>query len=258
MAALVGEGLNLGFKIVRYEAQMNCQDCTGEDSIDQREEGQANNLISEIFSKDKKAKVVIWVGYAHAYKRQLGASPKSRWMAARLWQKTGIEPFSIEQLSEQFESNATQPAFDAINTKINSLQPVYVDLRPSWKNIPKEYKWSLRKTDHDSLPAIDAVVVHPKRQANDSRDLWLALGPSDVSKITLTKLSNDKTYLVQVFPNDIERSAINDRVPLDQILCKTRTACLVAVKPGRYLVRVLSDDGTAVSFSEVQLHGFPK
>lgn len=237
MAALVNEGLRLGFKIVRYETRNTCNGCTTEDSIDQREEDQANNLIAETFNNEPKAKVLIWVGYAHAYKRQLTSSPKSRWMATRLWEKTGIEPFSIEQLSEQLEWNETQPAFEAINSKRRIQSPAYFDLK-SWSAIPEEFKIGLRKTQKDGAPAIDAVVVHPAQSSTEARHLWLGASAKLVLPVYLKAQKTRSEFLIQIFSKNLKKEELSDAVPIDQTICGAGADCELVAPAGRYWFQV--------------------
>jgi hypothetical protein len=89
----------LGYRLVAYEHATLSEDvpdpATG---VIQREEGQANNLVERIFRAEPEAKVLIHVGYSHAVEVALDNFGRSiEWMAARLKQKTGIDPFTIDQ-----------------------------------------------------------------------------------------------------------------------------------------------------------------
>jgi hypothetical protein len=67
-------------------------------SMERREEGQAENLMTRIFAREPQAKVLIHVGYSHAAEVALPNFGGSlEWMAARLKAKTGVDPLTIDQ-----------------------------------------------------------------------------------------------------------------------------------------------------------------
>jgi hypothetical protein len=77
----------LGFTLVPYEAPSPDQD--------QRESGQARNLVARIFKNDPKARVIVHAGYSHIDESGLlgGAKP----MAVRFRELTGIDPLTVDQ-----------------------------------------------------------------------------------------------------------------------------------------------------------------
>ena len=178
MARLINDALRLGFKVVRYEARNFCSSCTQDDQIDQREEEQASNLESEIFKRDEKAKAFIWVGFAHAYKHQLTDSGKSRWMAARLWEKTGIEPYSVEQISEGFALNSWNQYYETLMQPEYPKQSVFLDVAARWSFIPTFFQPSIAHT-FDLKPAVDALVLHPRQTLKSTRWQWLETPPEE-------------------------------------------------------------------------------
>jgi hypothetical protein len=77
------------WKLVSYEFD-------GE-TYDDRERGQAQNLVDRIFSRDKNARVFIYVGYGHENK--FTARARSRSMAAYLGEMTGLDMLHVQQTS---------------------------------------------------------------------------------------------------------------------------------------------------------------
>src|SRR5207248_362179 len=66
-----------------------------------REAAMARTIDEEILRRDPHARVLVWVGMGHACKLPLDVNGTPRAMMARcLWQRTGIEPFCIYQLSD--------------------------------------------------------------------------------------------------------------------------------------------------------------
>jgi hypothetical protein len=76
-----------GWKLVSYEFPG--------DSIDERERGQARNLVDRIFAKDMNAKVFIYVGYGHENKWTEGSPLMT--MAAYLHKMTGLDMLHVQQ-----------------------------------------------------------------------------------------------------------------------------------------------------------------
>jgi hypothetical protein len=86
----------LGYHLIGYEPNEDGppRQLSREEQIAVREEGQARNLAS--FLTDHPAsKLLIHVGYSHA--AEVPQADGVIWMAARLKQKTGIDPLTIDQ-----------------------------------------------------------------------------------------------------------------------------------------------------------------
>ncbi len=95
---LLRRAIELDFAIHEYEALLA-------NEIPQREEEQAQRLAN-IIAANPAGKIVIHAGFAHAYKQPvpgMGAGA-GQWMAARLWEKTGIEPYCIYQGLDEYDS----------------------------------------------------------------------------------------------------------------------------------------------------------
>jgi hypothetical protein len=245
MARLINTSLDLGFRVVRYETRNNCNNCSIEDDIDAREEDQALNLQSEIFNRDSNAKAVIWVGFAHAYKYQRTADKRPRWMAARLWEKTGIEPYTVEQVSEEFSSNNwSAQYYEALAPKGLSKQSALLDVAQSLKSVP-EFFWLQLTRTLDYRPALDAIVIHPRQEKSSGRWDWLET-PNEERMLLTLKASDDlklQKGLVQVFP---EATFLKQRdIPLDQALFEFGKPVQIAAPQGRYVIRRWDSSGTS-------------
>ncbi|MFW6027708.1 MAG: hypothetical protein ACOC91_02760, partial [bacterium] len=105
---LVRDVLALGYEPVAYDWRAPADPAEREawlaltpfERIPAREEGQANNLIERIFERNKEARVLIHAGHSHAREVPQTSKDSKRsitWMAARLKQKTGIDPLTIDQ-----------------------------------------------------------------------------------------------------------------------------------------------------------------
>lgn len=87
----------LGYRLLPYEDNTRNEPNQNVSQIQQialREEAQANNLASFVKSHPA-AKLLIHVGYSHA--AETPRADGQKWMAARLKEKTGIDPLTISQ-----------------------------------------------------------------------------------------------------------------------------------------------------------------
>ncbi|RZK75537.1 MAG: hypothetical protein EOO85_13620 [Pedobacter sp.] len=81
MSNLMSKAVAIGFQIISYE-----------DDSENRELGQARNLIDKTFKKDKHSRILILAGYAH-----INESSKPRKMASYFKELSGIDPLTIDQ-----------------------------------------------------------------------------------------------------------------------------------------------------------------
>lgn len=89
----------LGYRFLPYELNEEDglpADASRNDRIAVREEGQARNLASFV-REHPGVKLVIHVGYSHA--AEVLRPDGAKWMAARVKEKTGIDPLTISQTS---------------------------------------------------------------------------------------------------------------------------------------------------------------
>ena len=96
LRALADDALALGWTLVPYEDTTAGVARRSDGTIDwsavnAREEGQAGNLASAL----PETPLLVWCGMGHLYK---AAREEFMPMAACFWRRTGIEPFSIDQV----------------------------------------------------------------------------------------------------------------------------------------------------------------
>lgn len=98
-AALVRDAKVLGYEVFGYESTVWApDDATSAERIRVREQGQADNLEKRIGSEADEARFVIFAGWSHIAEEPIAgpAGLPERWMAARLKQATGIDPFTVD------------------------------------------------------------------------------------------------------------------------------------------------------------------
>lgn len=132
----------LGYRLLPYEfiAEQHgvaAPDATREQRIAVREEGQANHLAT-FLREHPGTKLLVHVGYSHA--AEVPQPDGNKWMAARLKEKTGIDPLTISQTicrgggdTVRFSAlPADQPA-GAFDLLIDHPSARFVQGRPEWR-----------------------------------------------------------------------------------------------------------------------------
>ncbi len=141
-AALLRAAIALHLPIVAFdmdEADHAWMEKHPDESAEYRERRMAEHIIERILQQEPHARVLIWVGYGHAYKYILPDGFKP--MAAWLWELSGEEPFSCYQQT----GGLPQPWVDLV---IRHPEPTYRNGRPEW----------LRTTDRS---AVQGTIAPP-------------------------------------------------------------------------------------------------
>lgn len=199
----VRQALALGYRPVAYEQTYAQWQGPRSDAIDAREEAQAANLAAAI-ARLPQARILVYVGYHHAAKTALTVDGRThRWMAARLWQKTGSEPLSIDQtvLGSTSGTRSGRTLRDLARRRGLSRPTVlFGHGRP------------LRFGDwHD---AEDLQVIHPAVRIVHGRPAWLAaLGRHPVRPSAGLVPASGRALVQAFLPG--ERA---DAVPVDQVV----------------------------------------
>src|SRR5258708_16106359 len=123
-AALLRAAIALHLTIVAFdmdEADQAWREKHLDESAAYRERGMAEHIIERMLQEEPHARVLIWVGYGHAYKYILPDGFKP--MAAWLWELSGEEPFSCYQQT----GGLPQPWVDLV---ILHPHPPYPNRRP--------------------------------------------------------------------------------------------------------------------------------
>jgi hypothetical protein len=184
----------LGYRLLPYEDNTHNEPSKGVSQSQQialREEAQANNLAAFVKSHPA-AKLLIHVGYSHA--TEVPRADGQKWMAARLKEKTGIDPLTISQTTCRGGSEtmrlatlpSDQPAgtFDLI---IDHPTERFTRGRPDWRKmagdriitIPRKLRpakgWRVIEArplgESDTSVPIDRVAIRP------GEDIGLLLPP---------------------------------------------------------------------------------
>ncbi len=146
---LLRTATRLGFEIDGY-------DLTDRD-FNRREEYQAATIAKQ-FTAQSNLKMVVHAGHAHVFKHEM--RNVGRWMAARLREKTGVEPFTIWQLSNELPN-------DVYRNLIRQIGPI---AEPVMLVPPPRRVSEMLFPESTVQPAVDAVVIHPPRLGREPTD----------------------------------------------------------------------------------------
>lgn len=213
-ADFIRESLRLGFIPVPYEYRRPSGPpaTSAADSIMEREEGQASNLMDRIFRKDPTARVFIYVGFAHLMKREQrrGSEPDRtvQWMAGRLKAMSGLDPLTIDQVA------MTDPEAGSLAAAV--VERVFAGLPE------RSAAQVLRRQDGTGFHVsgsyagdTDLQVLHRPTRTVDGRPDWLGMsGYRSPQSIPAEVLPTTGRRLVQAFAEGETDSAI----AVDQVL----------------------------------------
>jgi hypothetical protein len=197
-----------------------------------REEFAATTLAN-LLSGDPKSKLVVHAGHAHVFKHKTDLG--QRWLASILWEKTGIEPFTIWQWSEMHDGHEYHVIADALAELGDFDEPVLLMPPPT------------KKSGLRNVPDVDAILVHPPDQsgAPDDRTVLFPVAMHRVSGQWLTKRW---PVVIAAYKNGEPTTAI----PLDQVMMRDREQDFVLWIPAstKYDIVVFDQYGRLDSSTE--------
>ncbi len=201
----------LDYILVPYEykpARDSGTDETTAEKVTRREEGQAINLIARIFEGNADARVLIYVGYSHAAEVPIPSFNHTMmsWMAARLKEKTGIDPLTIDQVYCQSRTDNIQLA---------------------------------QATDRMPSGAFDLTVAFPAVTFSRGRPEWrLAAGAKLVDLPAELGTFTERAIVEARFANEP-----NEAVPVDRLLLAPGEDVPLLLPPGKFRVTVFFEGG---------------
>jgi hypothetical protein len=248
-ADFVRQGINMGYRLVPYEitsdqrAKIKKEDSTSR--IINRETSQAKNIIENILKDDPKARIFIYVGYAHATEnwkiskdgREVG------WMAAQIKRMTGIDPLTIDQVYGTDGRYSNNRANDVVYDYVTAQEDIHSSL--IMKNKAGAF---LTSKYYDGK--IDLTVFHPKQAMIEGRPNWLYMsGYRKAFKIENKDFFKDRNIMLQAFVI----SEIKSAIPMDQLVIRGAEGHQIMLLPkGKYRLEAQDADGNISKFGTAE------
>lgn len=189
--------------------------------------------LANVLNRDPQAKLVVHAGHAHVFKHKTDLN--QRWLASILWEKTGIEPFTIWQWSEMHDGHEYHVVADALAELGDFDEPVLLMPPPTTKS-------GLR-----NVPNVDAILVHPPDQsvAPDNRTV---LFPEAMHRVSGQWLTKQWPVVIAAYRTGEPTTAI----PLDQVMMRDREQDFVLWIPAstKYDIVVFDQNGLLDSSTE--------
>jgi hypothetical protein len=225
-----------GYRFVAYEirAEQRDADATGRaERIAVREEAQANNLIAEALADDPDARILVHVGYSHvleAPQPQPRMDPEGEdpeplvWFAARLKEKTGIDPLTV---SQTHCSPATPAASEGERDDIPEprLEPGALVLADGAGAAPEG--------------SVDLFLAHGPMSFTGHRPDWRRAAGDIAVAVPDPFLSEEGPVIVEARAPD----AALAHMPIDRVLVYPGEAPVLLLPAGDWAVTAWTSDG---------------
>ena len=177
-------------------------------SHDGREEFAAKSL-SKILLANQQNRLLVHAGPGHVVK--YATADGDAWLAARLWEKTDVEPVVVWQLSQRLGGREHEWFTNAISQQHQNDENWEFEKPVVWTPTSEQVA-QLQAANFD-FPDVDAIVIHPPQA---KKTLWqrTSIDASDSKRIRGTWTGGIWPVVVSVY----NKSEPNTAVPLDQVL----------------------------------------
>lgn len=215
-----------GFKLIPYEMkfeQMPPEGTSMSEQVSIRENAQSDNLIASVLKDAPDTKMIIHVGHSHVAELPIKRGSNdtgTKWMAALLKEKTGINPLTISQTacrSEGGSSLLSAEIYDKDDAIVNSLTDYaighpplsFTKNRPDWRRkigdidiaVPSELLAfgesviieARLENQPDSAVPMDRLLL---REGEGDIPLLLPLGRYRIEAFNKTERLGDIEYVV--------------------------------------------------------------
>ena len=189
---VIRRAMDLGFEVLGYDFRPFTHEG--------REEFAATEL-AKLLNGDPHLRLVVHAGHAHVFKHETEMG--QRWLASILWEKTGIEPFTIWQWSAMYDGHEYRVVADAIAELGDFDEPVVLMPPPNTDS-------GLR-----NVPRVDAILVHPPDQSVAPSDRTVLFSDS-MQRISGRWLTRQWPVVIAAYKNGEPTNAI----PLDQVMLR--------------------------------------
>lgn len=224
---LIRTALSIGFELFAYEANDDGTFRNGKE----REIRQAEN-IRKVLQKDPKAKILVHAGFDHIREDSIGGT-WGKAMAGRLYELTGINPFTINQeiLTERSKPELESPYLKLVNVKEPTI--FVAEEEKGFAGPP-------------GFNAFDVRVFHPKTSYQQGRPDWM-FNQERKPVVINKKIKTAFPCLVFAYKANED---ISQAVPVDVIELKNKEEKkALALKKGKYKILIKDKEGKLQIFS---------
>lgn len=224
MAKLVERAIELEFDLVSYDTPDRAENYLYAEDVRNYAEQQADNLLSKTFEVDPEARMLVWTSPRNARRTQWRVNEDSvirtNSVAARVWDATGIEPYSMDQI-------ALEPGLDF------GAEPAsggYLAAGPDNGACAGAF---YPTSDVRFVSSLNGIVMHPVPDERDARWEWLRAADEERMSVTpsCSGCASTTELLVQAFVAGQDQS---ERIPADQVVCRSGSTCQLVLTPGDY------------------------
>lgn len=218
-SAMVHDAWQIGFQLFGYEA-------AGTGSPKTRELGQMRNIMA-YRKKHPEGKLLLYVGYSHAYEGQLGG----RWdkaMAQRLADTTGLNPLTINQTTFREMSRKGLERYE------------YQDFAPEEPSLFVDEE-GRHFALSDTTRWFDRYLLHPRTTYSFGRPDYVFANGQVPVKVNFSEIDLPAPWLVQAYGKSDD---MKDSVPRDVVEMNGDGSVQLALAPGKYRLLVIAQDGT--------------
>jgi hypothetical protein len=237
---LIRGALKIGFKIVPYDSDPNCQPKPDNPIFcqDERERGQAQNIYDRILKTNSQAKILVHGGRDHI--AEIKEDAGFAYMGWHFKNITKIDPFTIDQMhmSERRNPADEEPIYRYTTRKRTLTEPTAF--------VSTNGKFWRGGAEHD------LKIFHPRAKYENNRPTWLKLEGRKKSAVEFKKLNlpvqkqiftGQNPILVQAFVTG--ESA--DAVPVDQfILYPNKEIPVLMLPKGSFRIRATDKFGKVI------------
>ena len=227
-AEAVREAADLGYRLAPYEQRAD-QRVKGEAQLAamaRRDTAEADNFIADVLAPNPGSRVLVHCGYSHL--RKTPDHRGSSWFAARLREKSGIDPLCVSQAyTGSFGPHGADPAMTtAVLERFKPADSIVVRGADGWIGARSA--------------GADLAVFHPPLADVAGRPGWLAADPARRRVEVAVPGPREATVLVQAIPAVDPDLAI----PADQlVLAPGAASAVLFLRPGVYRLRLETETG---------------
>lgn len=237
---LLREALKLGFLLVPYENDQPCECADVYCRINCRDSMQALN-IADIFKQDPNAKVFVYAGHGHVYKKSTNL--KVKYMAERFAALTGITPFCIDQVEWNDQMYALKSSSDNENIK-----NIFNAKNSSVLKNPDNVYWVTPKRKS----AVDMQIVHPHGTTEKAPPDWLLNKGENGLDLKLKGKKYKGSLLQVLYKSEVIKSHVNV-IPLINIGLKENNDIHFSLPNDTFYIQIINRNDVKYYLKEINL-----